>query len=166
MAAWLPGYDGLPPIQAFLNSAWLYAVIGAYPPTILLGVPAYFALRRQVEARLRNCMFVGAAIPLLSWGLFSLLPSSAESESVGGRATVVAGYRTVYGWELAGRDLIVLAVFGAAAGLVFGLIVVGWRRRLNAGKQSRNNPLEFVTSRCGRSVGSAVYDCKSTHCRH
>jgi hypothetical protein len=129
MAAWMPGYDGLPPLQAFWNSAWLYAVIGAYPPTILLGVPAYFALRRHVRATLRNCMLVGAALPFFTWGLFSVLPPSAEWESVGGKAIVIDGHRTLYGWELVGRDLIVLAAFGAAAGLVFGFIVVGWRRR-------------------------------------
>lgn len=129
MAAYLPGYDGLPPIQRFWNSAWLYAVVGAYPPTVLLGVPAYFALRRHIEPTLRNCMFVGAALPVLTWGLFSVLPSAAVSESVGGRATVINGERTLYGWELAARDLAMLATFGAAAGLVFGLIVLGWRRR-------------------------------------
>jgi hypothetical protein len=129
MAAYLPAFDGLPPVQRFWNTAWLYAMIGAYPPTILLGLPAYFALRRHVEPRLRNCMLVGATLPIFPWGLFSVLPSVAESESVGGRATVIGGHRTLYGWELVGRDLVMLTAFGAVAGLVFGLIVVGWRRR-------------------------------------
>ncbi len=128
MAAWLPGYNGLPAIQAFWNSAWLYAVIGAYPPTLLLGVPAYLALRRHVAATLRNCALVGAALPLLSWGLLSVLPPSAGWENVGGKAVVIDGHRTFYGWLLVGRDLAELAAIGAVAGLVFGLIVVGWRR--------------------------------------
>ncbi len=129
MAAWLPGYDGLPPVQAFWKSLWLYAVIGAYPPTVLLGVPAYFALRRQLPATLGNCALVGAALPLLSWGLLSVLPAGAGWESVGAKAVVIDGHRTFYGWQLVGRDLLTFAALGAAAGLVFGLIVIGWRRR-------------------------------------
>jgi hypothetical protein len=129
MAAWLPGYDGLPPAQAFWNSAWLYAAIGAYPPAILLGVPAYFALRRRVAPTLTNCTLAGAAIPILSWGLLTVLPPSAGWESVGGKAVVIDGGRTLYGWQLVGRDLATLATLGAAAGLVFGLVVLGWRRR-------------------------------------
>src|SRR4051812_25559227 len=127
MAAWRPGYDALPPVQAFWNSAWLYAVVGAYPPTILLGVPAYFALRRHVAATLRNCTLVGAALPLLSWGLLSVVPSGAYEESFGGRAAVIAGERTLYGWQVVGQGLIVLAGLGAAAGVVFKLILLGWR---------------------------------------
>jgi hypothetical protein len=125
MAAWLPGFDGLPQIQAFWRSAWLYALVGAYPPTIMLGVPAYFALRRHVANSLINCMLVGAALPVLFWGLLSFLPPGAGWESVGGKAVVIDGHRTLYGWLLVVRDLATLAALGATAGLVFGLIAIG-----------------------------------------
>jgi hypothetical protein len=129
MAAFLPAYDGLPPAQRFWNSAWLYAIVGAYPPTLMLGVPAYFALRSHAEARLRNCVLVGVTLPLLSWGLLSVLPPGPGYEQLGSEYVVIDGHRTLYGWELVGRDLLLLGALGAAAGLVFWLVAVGRPRR-------------------------------------
>ena len=130
LAAFMPGYDGLPPLERFWQSARLYAVVGAYPPTVVVGIPAYFMLRRQVAARIRNCVLVGATLPLVPWGLLIIFGSSASEESFGNREAVVDGVRTLYGWELTGAALLELAALGAAGGLVFGLIVVGWPKSL------------------------------------
>lgn len=129
MAVFIPGFEGLPPDQRFWNSALLYAIFGAYPPTLLLGIPAYFILRRHLEPTFRNCSLVGAALPVIVWGSISVLPIAAESESVAGVATIRNGHRTLYGWELVGQNLLLLAAVGVAAGIAFRLIVVGWRRR-------------------------------------
>lgn len=122
LAALMPGYDGLPPFERFWQAAWLYAVIAAYPPTIVLGIPAYFALRRQVAANIRNCALVGATLPFAPWGLLVLIDGAQAFDA----------------WRPVAMTLVALTASGAIGGVVFGLIVVGWPKSVGRSRETHN----------------------------
>lgn len=122
LAAVMPGYDGLPPFERFWQAAWLYAVIGAYPPTIVLGIPAYFALRRQVAANIRNSALVGATLPFAPWGLLVLIDGAQAFDD----------------WRPVAMTLVALTASGAIGGVVFGSIVVGWPKSVGQSRERQN----------------------------
>jgi hypothetical protein len=94
--------------------------IGAFPAAALFGLPAYFVLRRIVAPSLLNCAVVGAVVAVLPGLLLGLLPMSEHFQfSIGGRATVVNGHQTAWGWELWRASLLKTAVAGLAGGAVF-----------------------------------------------
>jgi hypothetical protein len=105
----------------------LIAAIGAYPPAILFGIPAYFVLRRHWGANPIGCGLVGAAIAALPWLPFVLFPST-QSASVDGEATVIDGRYTAYGWLEIVEVLSLLAGLGLAAGIVFWVIAAAGHR--------------------------------------
>lgn len=125
MACVMPAYDGLPSMaERIWKTAQIYAVFGAYPATLLLGLPAYFLLRRHFAANLISCCIAGAIIAALPWAIIGLLPSAATQASVAGRATVIDGVRTAYGWLLAFQSLLLVAAFGFIGGVVFWSVTV------------------------------------------
>lgn len=118
----MPLYAGLPTVsERIWRSALIYAVVGSYPPALVLGVPAYFVLRRRFEPRLINCASAGAAVAALPWLLLTLVSVPSQS-SDGGRDTVVDGYYTAYGWLLNAQFLGEIALFGALGGALFWAI--------------------------------------------
>jgi hypothetical protein len=130
MACWTPAYDGLPSLaERVWRTAQVYAIVGAYPATLVFGVPAYFLLRRHFTAGLISCSIVGAIVAALPWAIIGLLPSGATQASVGGSATVIDGVRTAYGWLLAAQSILQIAAFGLLGGAVFWVVAVGNRRQ-------------------------------------
>ena len=127
MATLMPAYDGLPMPERIWKSAQIYTLVGAYPSALIFGLPAYLLLRRHLDPTIVKCMSVGASVAALPWLILSILPSGATQESVGGRATVIDGQRTLYGWMLNAESVLQIATFGAVGGLMFWLIVVGQR---------------------------------------
>lgn len=122
MALLEPLYAGLPTTtERLIASAKLYALVGAYPPTLLLGVPAYFVLRRHFAPRLLACALAGAGVAAIPW-LLLVLAARPTTASIGGRATVIDGQYTAYGWLVNGSFLGEIALVGCAAGLVFWAI--------------------------------------------
>ncbi|TFU00054.1 hypothetical protein EUV02_15515 [Polymorphobacter arshaanensis] len=123
LAYFMPAYDGLTnATERVLRTAIMYALFGAYPPTILIGIPAYFALRNRFDLNLLNCSMVGAALAALPWILISLV-SSPDQASTDGRPTVVAGSMTAFGWLSLAQFVGQIAVFGALGGGFFWAIV-------------------------------------------
>ena len=107
--------------ETLWRTTLLIAAIGAYPPAILFGIPAYFVLRRHWGANPIGCGLVGAAIAALPWLPFVLFPS-AQSASVDGEATVIDGRYTAYGWLEVVEVLFFVAGLGLAAGIMFWVI--------------------------------------------
>jgi hypothetical protein len=103
------------------RSALLYGLIGAYPPAVLFGIPAYLALRRHFEARLLNCALVGAVAAMLPWA-FLMLVSTPDQASIDNRATVIDGSYTAFGWLINAQFLGEIALFGAFGGALFWAI--------------------------------------------
>ena len=68
LACIMPLYAGLPNfLTRVAQTAWIYALFGGYPPTIVLGVPAYLVLRRRVAPSVINCALVGSIIAATPW---------------------------------------------------------------------------------------------------
>lgn len=114
MAASSPGYEGLPDFsERVWRTAEVFALAGAYPTALFVGVPAYFVLRSRFQATSINCALAGAGIAAFPWVLFGLLPSI-----MGGLSQLFA----------AAAGILQIAVFGLIGGLTFWLlVVVGWR---------------------------------------
>ena len=123
-----PGYAGLPYFEAVLRSALLFAIFGAYPSTLIFGVPIYLVLRKNLRATISNCAAAGAFVAALPWFLLGVL-ASPDQASTNGRATVVDGRMTAYGWLELGQFLLILGAVGAVAGALFWLIAVAGDRR-------------------------------------
>ncbi len=118
----MPGYDGLSdPIERIWRSTVMYAVVGAYPTTVIFGLPAFFLLRDRINATLLNCCATGAAVAALPWLIITTL-FQPDSASVDGRNTVVDGSLTAYGWLTNLTFVGQIALFGAVGGGLFWLI--------------------------------------------
>jgi hypothetical protein len=128
MAVIMPAYDGISdPLERIWRSALVFAVVGAYPATVILGLPAFFILRRRFEATLLNCSLTGAVVAALPWLILSSL-STPDSASIGGRATVLHGSLTPYGWLTSLTSIGQIALFGAGGGMLFWFVAAaGWR---------------------------------------
>lgn len=125
MALVEPLYAGLPSyFERVWRTAYVYALFGAYPPTLVVGIPTYLILRSKVAATWINCAIAGGFVAGLPWLVLSLLPSGADQASIDGQATVIDGTRTAYGWVVGLESVGEIAVFGLAAGVVFWAIAV------------------------------------------
>ena len=121
----------LQPLYAGLSNYWdrvfgtalVYAVVGAYPSAIVLGVPAYLLLRNRLRPTLINCAVVAAIVAALPWLLLALV-SSPDYASYGGHVTYENGGITVAGLFYWLIDIGKICIFGAAAGMLFWLIAV------------------------------------------
>lgn len=108
----------------------LVAVVGAYPTTLILGVPAYLALRQRVAPQMLHCAVTGALVAVLPWFLLVSAGPNPIYASEGGIPTVIDGWRTAYGWQMAGYLLLQIATAGFSGGCVFWLIAVLGRGRI------------------------------------
>ena len=122
MAMLMPAYDGIPdPLERVWRSALIFAVFGAYPTTLIFAIPAFFMLRRHFDAKLLNCSLAGAGVAALPWLILSMI-SQPDSASTNGRATVIDGSLTTYGWLEILTFVGQIAAFGAAGGALFWVI--------------------------------------------
>lgn len=122
VASVAPLYAGLPSLnERIISTAFIYAVIGAYPPTLVLGVPAYLILRKRVAPTIWACAFVGAVVAAAPWVVVASL-ANPDFASVDGRATVVHGVKTLWGWLGVAKTAGMLGLCGAAGGALFWLV--------------------------------------------
>ena len=128
MATFQPAYDGL---ESYVERVWrtavIYGLFGAYPTALIFGVPAFIILRDRVAGTWLNCALVGAGVAATPWLAIILFGPNADEASIGGRATVVDGTRTAFGWLNDLQYVAFIAIFGAFAGLLFWLIATGGR---------------------------------------
>jgi len=74
MAIAMPAYEGITdPLERIWRSAVAFAVFGAYPPAFIIGLPAFFMLRRHVNATIINCAATGAVVAALPWLVLALI---------------------------------------------------------------------------------------------
>ena len=129
MALAMPAYEGLPSWwERVWRTAWMYSLAGAYPSGLLFGVPAYFMLRRHFPAKIIGCTIVGAAVAALPWALLILFGSGLSHASIDGKATVVNGHTTPYGWLKNAEFVLTVGFFGAVGGLVFWCVAAAGQR--------------------------------------
>jgi hypothetical protein len=133
MAIVSPLFEGLDGrFERVWRSAEVIALFGAYPLTAILGVPAFFLLRRTFAPTLLRCMLAGACIVGLPVIIVSLL-AVPESASVDGRATVVEGSQTLLGLIVTLTVSGQMALYGAFGGAVFWWGGFAGRRDLASG---------------------------------
>jgi hypothetical protein len=129
MAVAMPAYAGLPSwSERVWRSAQTFSALGAYPTAIVFGLPAYFMLRRHLSARLVGCVLVGSVIAALPWALLVMIGSGASEASINGRATVLNGHTTAYGWLKNAEFILTIGLFGAFGGLVFWVVAAAGHR--------------------------------------
>lgn len=118
----IPLYAGLPSLmERVWRSALFYGLFGAYPSALVLGVPAYFVLRRHFAPRLINCALAGAGVAASPWLLLTMV-SAPDQASIGERATVVNGSYTAFGWLMNAQSIGEIGLAGAVAGALFWVI--------------------------------------------
>jgi len=121
-AALNPMYEGLPDLTArILRTFPVVAIVGAYGPAVVFGLPAFLYLRRVTRPLFWVCVLTGAAVAALPWTLISLLPAAQEA-SIDGRATVTHGHVTLFGVQEAAKLVGGAGLFGALGGAAFWLI--------------------------------------------
>jgi hypothetical protein len=106
---------------------WDVAVLGAYAPAIVLGVPAYFLLRRRLRPRLVTLVLASGIIAAAPWALLSFF-SQADQATVGNCVAVVDGKTTWCGFLHTLLWLGQIFAYGAFGGLVFW-ICAAWKPR-------------------------------------
>ncbi|HYD45892.1 MAG TPA: hypothetical protein VEA79_11575 [Phenylobacterium sp.] len=98
-----------------------FALFGAYPATLLLGLPAYLILRSRLRPSAWICALAGAVVAATPFLSLSLL-STPDFAYAGGHVTVMNGQITFWGYVQRARFIGLIGLFGALAGLVFWLI--------------------------------------------
>ena len=127
----MPAFDGInAPIERIWRSAVVFGLFGAYPTTLIIGLPAFFLLRQHFAPKLINCSLTGAVVAALPWFILSVL-SQPDSASIDGRATVTNGSLTAYGWLTNLTFIGQIALLGAVGGLLFWLIAAAGSRASN-----------------------------------
>ncbi len=92
-------------------------------------------LRRHFSANLLGCVIVGFVVAALPWALLVMIGSGASEASIDGRATVINGQTTAYGWLKNAEFVLTIGAFGAFGGLVFWAVAAAGHR-----PQSSSNP--------------------------
>ena len=126
-ALWLlPGLASGASIASYGSFVIVVTVYAAYPATLVLGLPTYFALRRRIRPRLMLILPVAGLIAAAPWPVLLLLLPKPRDAWIGSCHTVVEGTTTLCGY-LEGLKFIALVFgLGAIGGAAFWLCVV-WR---------------------------------------
>ena len=123
MAIVMPAYAGLTDwFERVWRTALVLSVLGAYPTAVVFGLPAYLMLRRHLSAGPLACALAGSAVAALPWALLALVGPNPSEASINGRATVLDGRTTAYGWLQNAEFVLTIGLFGAIGGLVFWVV--------------------------------------------
>ncbi|WP_416066730.1 hypothetical protein ACK9YZ_11720 [Rhizobium sp. ZK1] len=121
-AVYNPAYQGLPDMmERIVRTTEVVAVIGAYPPTLVLGIPLLLYFRGRVRPSLANCAMVGAFVATVPW-MCLVVFSGPDQASIDDHITYQNGTMTWWGFLEALQWLGETAVFGIAAGGLFWLV--------------------------------------------
>jgi hypothetical protein len=114
------------PIASFGSQVLLVVIFGGYPATVLLGLPAYFVLRRRLSPGLIAVALAGGLIAAAPWPALMLLSSNPDDAWIGSCHTVIDG-RTTWCGYLEGMKFVALVFcLGATGGITFWICAV-WR---------------------------------------
>lgn len=124
-----PAYDGLPYWDRVARTTYLYALLGAYPQTLVFGVPAFFILRPRVKPSALSCGVTGALVAIVPWLLLNLMMGGLNTPTAGEELPIQEKQPTWFGLVGLLTSLGWLAAAGAFAGVAFWAIAVGARCR-------------------------------------
>ena len=118
-------FDGSPN-GGYLTWLALFAVFGAYPATVLFGLPAFFLLRRRLKPRLASVVLVGGLVAAAPWLLIVVFVPNPDSAMIGEHVTVNHGVKTIWGW-IEGLKLVGgVFLLGLLGGIAFWFAAL-WR---------------------------------------
>jgi hypothetical protein len=121
-AVFSPAYQGLPDMtERIIRTTQVVAFIGAYPPTLVLGIPLLLYLRGRIGPSLANCVMAGALVATLPW-ICLVLFFGPDQASTDDHVTYQNGMMTWWGFLEAVELLAEITVFGIAAGALFWLL--------------------------------------------
>jgi hypothetical protein len=127
--AFTPAYAGLQNIyDRVFRTGMTYLLFGAYPSTLLIGIPAFLFLRTRLKVSLLNIALAGAFVATLPWLVLGLIATPNYSYD-DGHVTAVDGHKTFWGWMDLAAGLGQVAAMGLLGGFVFWLIVAPPLRR-------------------------------------
>ncbi len=128
-AAYTSGYD----VGEFFVSLYLICLVGAYPPAILIGLPIYFLLRKNVRPTLISVVMIGASIAVLPWLILEFFGPRSDRFEFNGVILIENGKHTVAGWNSVLRAWTKSVMLGAIGGAVFYcMIAPSHRRKMDA----------------------------------
>lgn len=141
-ACYCPLYSGLPDLaDRILETFYVYLVVGAYPPSLLFGLPAYLLLRNRLRPTPLNCAIVGAIIASLPCVLIGLL-LSPDYATYDGQVTNRDGHLTLAGLVHLTTVAGPIALLGSFTGVVFWAVAAaGMRRPVAAGNDFDQNSI-------------------------
>ena len=116
-------FDGLPN-GSYLRTVALFALFGAYPATIIFGVPALLILRRRLKPRFVYVALAGGFVAAAPWLLLVLFGPNPDAASTGTQVTVQAGHKTLWGWIEDLRMVGGIFLLGLIGGVAFWLVAV------------------------------------------
>jgi hypothetical protein len=122
-----PMYDGLQSVPLrILRTFLVVAVVGAYVPTVIFGLPLFLLAKRWVKPSLFACLLSGAFVAAFPWVLLTLFPAAQEA-STGGRLTVVDHHLTLFGLMEGAKLCGLIALFGLLGGAAFWFLALSSR---------------------------------------
>ena len=119
-------WDGLEN-ATYLHLLLLTALLGAYPPALVLGLPALLILRGRVKPSLAAIALTGGVVASLPWLGLGLL-GNPDQASIGAHVTVRDGRTTFWGYVELAKLLAMTFALGAVGGAVFRVLAVGRMR--------------------------------------
>ncbi|MBY3514374.1 hypothetical protein HFN76_19385 [Rhizobium laguerreae] len=128
-AVYSPAYQGLPDMmERVVQTTAVVAFFGAYPPTVVLGIPLILYFRGRVRASLANCAMAGASVATFPWLCLTVFfgPDKAYTND---HITHENGMMTWWGLLETTELLAEIAVFGIAAGGLFWLVAAAGIKR-------------------------------------
>ena len=116
------------PLSDAFSFAALAVLYGGYPPALVLGIPAYLALRRRVRPRPATLALAGGTIAILPWLWAMYWPGlrAGVSSQVGNCVSEINGATTWCGHLENAKYLALIFAAGAVGGLAFWLCAA-WR---------------------------------------
>lgn len=128
-AVYSPAYQGLPDMmERVVRTTEVVAVIGAYPPTLVLGIPLLLYFWGRVGPSLANCVMAGAFVATFPW-ICLVVFSGPDQAYTDDHITYQNGMMTWWGFLETAELLAEIAVFGIAAGGLFWLVAAASVKR-------------------------------------
>lgn len=124
-ALWLlPGFWHGTLITSFGSQLILVTTYGPYPAVVLLGVPAYFLLRRRLRPRLLTLASAGGIIAVAPWAAMLPMLSNPSDGWIGSCHTVIGGQATLCGYLEGVKFMALVFGLGTIGGIVFWICAI------------------------------------------
>lgn len=124
-----PNYPSFP---RYAGRAWQifkdYLFFITVPIAWIFGAPVYIILYKFLPPRPINFAAMGVVAAAALWLLWELWSPSVPNTTFDGKAIVIDGVRTSWGWYVAAESMLLAIGAGALAGLLFWAIATSFHK--------------------------------------